>query len=191
MSHAQDTEMYDKVMRVIIKMELAYNRHNLEKGLVIVLRKVIPLSLCVCVCGIYDRHSKVHVLRQDLMSCNNVGIVATPSCGVIKTRGLKKKMFLHVDVTWTILQTDWFIVNIRTCVGRDLFKWSVDRILIRTFKMRDFFVGGITRNMQITSVLLSRRYLLSYCAFREENFVESSKLKCWTISFTGSRSVTC
>lgn len=52
MSHAQDTEMYDKVMRVIIKMELAYNRHNLEKGLVIVLRKVIPLSLCVCVWNI-------------------------------------------------------------------------------------------------------------------------------------------
>ena len=157
MSHAQDTEMYDKFMRVIIKMELAYNRHTLEKGLVIFLRKVIPLSLCVC--EIYYWHSKVHVLRQDLMSCNSVGIVATPSFGVIKTRGLKKEMFLHVDVTWTLLQTNCFIVNIRTCVGRDWFKWSVDRILIRTFKMRDFFVGGITRNMQITSVLLSRRYL--------------------------------
>jgi len=88
-------------MRVIIKMELAYNRRTLEKGLVIFLRKVIPLSLCVCVCEIYDRHSKVHVLRQDLMSRNSVGIVATPSFGVIKPRGLKtkKKMFLHVDVT--------------------------------------------------------------------------------------------
>jgi hypothetical protein len=85
MSHAQDTEMYDKFMRVIIKMELA-----LEKGLVIVLRKVNPLSLCVC--EIYDRHSKVHVLRQDLMSCNSVGIVATPSFGVIKTRVLKKNV---------------------------------------------------------------------------------------------------
>lgn len=50
MSHAQDTEIYDKLMRVIIiKMELAYNRHTLENGLVIVLRKVILLSLCVCV----------------------------------------------------------------------------------------------------------------------------------------------
>jgi len=84
-------------MRVIIKMELDYNRHTLEKGLVIILRKVIPLSLCVC--EINDRHSKVHVLRQDLMSCNSVGIVATPCFGVIKNRGLKKKMFLHVDVT--------------------------------------------------------------------------------------------
>ena len=36
-------------MRVVIKMELTYNRHTLEKGLVITLRKVIPLSLCVCV----------------------------------------------------------------------------------------------------------------------------------------------
>jgi hypothetical protein len=54
-------------MRVIIKMELAYIRHTLENGLVICLRKVIPLSFCVC--EIYDRHSKVHVLRQDLMLC--------------------------------------------------------------------------------------------------------------------------
>ena len=48
-------------------MELAYIRHTLENGLVICLRKVIPLSFCVC--EIYDRHSKVHVLRQDLMLC--------------------------------------------------------------------------------------------------------------------------
>jgi hypothetical protein len=33
--------------------------------------------------------------------------------------------------------------------------------------------------------------LLRYCAFREENLVESSDLECWMNSFTVSRSVTC
>jgi hypothetical protein len=67
-------------------MELAYNRHTLENDLVI---GVILLSFCVC--KIYHRHSKVHVLRQALMSCNNVGSVATQGFGVILTRGLKKE----------------------------------------------------------------------------------------------------
>jgi hypothetical protein len=166
MSHAQDTKIYDIIMCVIIKMELAYNRHTLENGL-IVLRKVIPLSLCVY--EIYDRHSKVHVLRQDMMSCNNVGSVATPCVGVIKPRGLKKCF-----CTWMWLEPFSNRLTRSECPHMR-WAWFVQtecrQNFDKNFKMMDLFWRWYN-DKYANHICFVTSSLLGYWAFREENFVE-------------------
>jgi hypothetical protein len=156
MSHAQDRAIYDKFMGIIINLKLACNRHNLENGFLSFCESHSLIVVCVCVKYTIDIRKS---MCWDRILCRAIvwGLSRPYALGLLSLEDWKK-MFLHVDVTWTILQTDWFIMNIRTCVGRALSRWIVDRILIWTFKMRNFFVGGIKRNMQITSVLLYRCY---------------------------------